>query len=575
MDQSYPIGYGEALNNGAAVGGSENGGGANHGWQKVTKKHKRQDARSNKAGQTEAAGSRAGGPENKVFQALEKEAEEKRAHKEALLRAAALGTEHSQSDSDADGEEENHGHGEANGVTSNDELKKPKAKKPKKPKVTVVEAASAIDPSDLAAFLAQVSESFAESPDVQLMRFADYFGRAFNLVTPTQFGWNKILRESLSKAAEIPLCYIPESVIKTANDWLAARPLIALGDFVIWGLNDVFDDMQPHQGSHKASKPASTQVSSKTKVGVLAVLAIVLRKRPEALLHKAAVLRTSPQFQGQDKLVMLAWAYGQVAQGDLVVGMQLWVQNLLPLAFGKNGTPASRDITLQFAESVLFVNLKKARPILQNGASRKGERLVPPAALESVMRLSFPSEVARTKATERFQAIYPLVKEIALYGPHKSKATKPIAQQLLPLCLEAACEDVPALANEACSILVWCLSENADCFKQWEKLYLDKIKGSVSLLSYLCAEWRIVAGQLSPLDNLKNTVNRFRVQNLEAKGDAKMALMLKTAEAHCKVLTKRMARTGLCFKATTVLIAAGAGVAYVFYWLNLDIPMVR
>lgn len=575
MDQSYPIGYGEALNNGAAVGGSENGSGANHGWQKVTKKHKRQDARSTKTSHTEVAGSRAGGPESQVFQALEKEAEEKRAHKEALLRAAALGASHmahSQSDSDADGEEENPGHGEVNGVTNNDELKKPKAKKPKKPKVTVAEAASAIDPSDLAAFLVQISESFAESPDVQLMRFADYFGRAFNLVTPTQFGWNKILRESLSKATEIPLCYIPESVIKTASDWLAARPLPALGDFIVWGLNDVFDDMQP-QGSHKGSKFASTQASSKTKVGVLAVLAILLRKRPEALLHKAAVLRTNPLFQGQDKLVMLAWAYGQVAQGDLLMGMQVWVQNLLPLAYGKNGTPASRDITLQFAESVLFVNLKKARPILQNGASRKGERLVPPAALESVMRLSFPSEAARTKATERFQAIYPLIKDIALYGPHRSKATKPVAQQLLPLCLEAACEDVPALANEACSILVWCLSENADCFKQWEKLYLDKIKGSVSLLSYLCAEWRTTAGQLSPLDNLKNTISRFRVQNAEAKVDSKMALMLKTAEAHCKVLKKRTARTGLCFKATTALIAAGAGIAYAFYLLNLDISV--
>lgn len=48
------------------------------------------------------------------------------------------------------------------------------------------------------------------------------------------------------------------------------------------------------------------------QVGVLAVLAILLRKRPEALLLKAAVLRTNPLFQGQDKLVMLAWAYGQV-----------------------------------------------------------------------------------------------------------------------------------------------------------------------------------------------------------------------------------------------------------------------
>ncbi|KAI5075629.1 hypothetical protein GOP47_0009705 [Adiantum capillus-veneris] len=548
MDQSLPSGYGEVLSN----GGSENGG-AHHGWQKVTnpKKQKRQEARSNKAGQADTAGSWVGGNESKVFQALERDAEEKRAHREAALRAAAMGpsTQARQSDSDAEGDEEDHHDGDTNGVV-NEELKKPKVKKPKKPKVTVAEAASAIDVSDLAAFLVQVSESFVDSPDVQLMRFADYFGRAFNAVTPSQFGWNKILKEPLSKAVEIPLCYIPEAVCKTATDWLAARPISALGDFVIWGLNDVVNDMQLHQGSHKGSKPGSVPVSSKTKVGVLAVLALVLRKRPEALLQKAAFLRTSPQFQGQDKLVMLAWAYGQVAQGDLVVGMQFWVQNLLPLACGKNGTPVSRDITLQFAESILFVNPKKGRPILQNGASRKGERLVPPPVLDSVMRVSFPSELARTKATERFQSIYPFIKDIALYGPHKSKATKLVAQQLLPLCLEIACEDVPALACEASSIFVWCLSENPDCCRQWEKLYMEKIKGSVNVLSYICTEWKSIAGQLSSLDNLKATINQFRVQNAEAKGDAKMVLMAMAA------------------------LVAGAGIMYGFYLLNLDVPML-
>jgi hypothetical protein len=46
---------------------------------------------------------------------------------------------------------------------------------------------------------------------------------------------------------------------------------------------------------------------------------------------------------------------------------------------------------------VLFANLKKARPILLNGVSRKGERLVPAASLDSVMRAAFPAESARTK----------------------------------------------------------------------------------------------------------------------------------------------------------------------------------
>jgi hypothetical protein len=42
------------------------------------------------------------------------------------------------------------------------------------------------------------------------------------------------------------------------------------------------------------------------------------------------------------------------------------------------------------------------------------------------------------QATERFEVIYPLVKELALTGPDRSKATRAVAHQLLPLCLDSA-----------------------------------------------------------------------------------------------------------------------------------------
>lgn len=49
-----------------------------------------------------------------------------------------------------------------------------------------------------------LQESFASVPDVQLMRCADYFGRAFASVTTAQFGWNKILRENtILKAIDV------------------------------------------------------------------------------------------------------------------------------------------------------------------------------------------------------------------------------------------------------------------------------------------------------------------------------------------------------------------------------------
>jgi hypothetical protein len=65
-----------------------------------------------------------------------------------------------------------------------------------------------------AAVLMQISagdvlqESFASVPDVQLMRCADYFARAFVTVTSSQFAWNKILRESsIAKTIEVSLFF--------------------------------------------------------------------------------------------------------------------------------------------------------------------------------------------------------------------------------------------------------------------------------------------------------------------------------------------------------------------------------
>lgn len=546
-----------------------------HGWQKVvnTKKAKRQQEQ---AGEKSAgSGARNGGnsvSDACIFQTLEKEAEQKRAQREAILRAyhqdlAASSGAPMHSDSEDDVEE-------VKMATSDADLeKKTKAKKAKKPKVTVSEAASAIDADNLASFLAQISELFATSPDVQLMRLADYFGRAFNFVTPTQFGWNKILKESpLAKAVEVPLCFIPESVVKVAFDWLATKPLDALRDFLMWGLADVLSDMLPAKGSK-----STVALQHKTKVGVLVVLSLTLRKRSDALIHSATAIRTHPQFQGQEKIAFLAWAYGQAAHGDLVAGMQAWVQNLLPLACGKASTPASRDLALQFSESILFCNTKKAMAILQNGASRKGERLVPATSLDALLRATFPSEATRTKATERFEKIYPLLKELALFGPPKSKSTRAVAQQILPLCLDCASEDVPALASEACNIFIWCLSENPDCFKQWEKLYIEKLKGSVKVLSFMCKEWNAVSDKLAPMDELWNTMTVIRNKNHASlrgrKEDPKLEVMLKTADRHAKALKRKSSRVGPCFK-MMASVMAGASIVYGFYWLNFDLPAV-
>jgi hypothetical protein len=553
----------EGESNGYAGNGSTVGGYADNGWQKVTnvKKQKRQESKG-KAGK-EGEKATAKSSDSKLFQALEHDAEDRRARREARI-AAALAA--GQSD---DSDEEKEAPVQTEGAV---EEKKPKVKKPKKPKVSVAEAAAAIDPSDLATFLSDIAESFASVPDVQLLRCADYFGRAFSSVTTAQFGWNKILRETpLAKAIEIPLCHVSDAVNKMLADWLSQRPADALSKFLLWILKEVFGDGHAQSGSHKNSKSSGT-APQKTKVGLLILLAIIVRRRPDLLQQQAQTIRT--QFQAQDQLPTLVWVYGQSAQRDLVVGMHMWVQNLLPLAVGKSSTPALRDTALQFVESVIFVNLKKARPILLNGVSRKGERLVPAASLDSVMRASFPAESARTKAADRFQAVYPLIKELALAGSQNSKSARPVAQQLLPLSVAALSQDVEALQQEACSNFIWCLSQNTDCYQQWEKLHLENLKASNRVLGRMRQEWKEVSPRLSPLNSLKKTLQALRLKHkraLEApQKNHETEAQLKIADVYCKALLSKLSTFPSCISATLTL-AAAVGMGYGFYLLSPDV----
>lgn len=203
----------------------------NHGWQKVTyaKKHRKLPAKQ--TAKLPPNGSAVSGGDS-VFTSLEKQSEERRRRIEAQRAALDETTAplHRRSDDDDVSEEDfavQNGGGHVE-----EEKKQKKVKKQKKPKVTIAEAAGKIDADDLAVFLADVSvslfvfvskfvlfdivnefrykgwiflqASYESQQDIQLMRFADYFGRAFSAVNASQFPWTKLFRESpIAKIADV------------------------------------------------------------------------------------------------------------------------------------------------------------------------------------------------------------------------------------------------------------------------------------------------------------------------------------------------------------------------------------
>ncbi|XP_022963619.1 uncharacterized protein LOC111463895 isoform X1 [Cucurbita moschata] len=92
---------------------------------------------------------------------------------------------------------------------------------------------------------------------------------------------------------------------------------------------------------------------------------------------------------------------------------------------------------------------------------------------------------ARVKATERFEAIYPTLKEVALAGSPGSKAMKQVSQKIFSFAAKAAGESVSELSGEATNVFIWCLTQNVDCYKQWDKIYEDNLEASVSVLKKL------------------------------------------------------------------------------------------
>ncbi|KAK6927844.1 hypothetical protein RJ641_006435 [Dillenia turbinata] len=434
-----------------------------------------------------------------VFSSIEKKSEERRrrlieSQKSALDAIAEVSGEKSKRDSEEeDGDDVENSGAVENGTV---EVKKPKQKKPKKPKVTVSDAASKVDASDLSAFLADITVSFETQQDIQLMRFADYFARVFNSVSASQFPWTKTFKESpVAKLVDIPLSHISEDVYKASADWVSHKSQDALGSFVLWSLDGVIADLASPQAAGKGPKKFAQPAPSKSQVAIFVVLAIVLRRKPDVLISLLPLLEESSKYQGPDKLPVKIWVIAQAAQGDLAVGLYMWIRILLPLMCSKSScSPQSRDLILQLIEKIL--SSPKARIILLNGAVRKGERLVPPSALELLMRSTFPAPATRIKATERLEQ---------------------------------------------------------------DNLYLSNLEASVLILTRLLDDWKELSVKHPSLDPLRETLASFRSKNekeLASAEDAARQAAFKEADKYCKAVLGRSAHK--CGFSPVALFGAGA-----------------
>ncbi|XP_010418781.1 PREDICTED: uncharacterized protein LOC104704378 [Camelina sativa] len=445
----------------------------------------------------------------------------------------------------------------------------PKKEAEKKPIVSLSEAMAKIDHSSLAAFLAVSLESYSDEPVTQLLRFMNYIGRQ---LTEVQFPWLEMFPfegtwPKLIDVMNVPLCDIPEPISNTSVSWILQVPVMALSGFVVWAFGCTITHLEAQQKGAKSGKIGEQPTSPKPHMPIFVTLAMVVHWRPEALTYALPTIRGRRYFQGQDRLPLTVWMMAVASQHNLGAGLYSWAHNLLPVVGNTSCNPQSTDLILQLVEEIVADPM--AWTMRRNQAAIVHQRMIPPPSFEILLRLTFPASSARVKATERFEAVYPSLKEVALTGAPGSKAMEPVIQQIFSLSLKLAGEGNPALAKEATAIAIWCVTENVDCCKHWDSLYTKNIEASVALLKKLVDEWKDHSLKLfSSARNfftVTETTKSFRLKNEKAitEGGANASLY-KEADKSCKFISRRISHVWFrhyCFKATAVVLAVAAGLA--------------
>ncbi|KAG7568511.1 Transmembrane protein 214 [Arabidopsis thaliana x Arabidopsis arenosa] len=471
------------------------------------------------------------------------------------------------------------------GVASNENLKAEKTKKTKpkkekkKPIVSLSEAMSKIDHSRLKAFLVVSLESYSAEPETQLLRFMDYVGRE---LTQVRFPWLKIFPfkgpwPKLIDVINVPVCDIPEPIYKTSVDWIKQVPVMTLSGFIVWAFRCTLIHLEAQQEGVNSGKIGEQPTSPKPHVVVFVTLAMVLRTRPETFTFALRTIRQRRMFQGQDKIPLTVWMMAQASQGYLCAGLLSWAHNLLPVVGNSDCNPQSRDLILQLVEKILSDPM--AWTMRRNQAIRERERLIPPPSFEILLRLTFPASSARVKATERFEAIYPSLKEVALAGAPGSEAMKQVIKQIFTLSLKLAKEGNPTLAKEATEIAIWCVTEHVDCCEHWDNLYMRNPAASFAVLKKLVDDWKYHSLKIfsSPRNTLTlgQTMKSFRLENQKAiteggAGGANVSLY-KEADKYCKLISRRLSYNQYCLKATAVVLAAAGATAAVVLSSNMEL----
>ncbi|CAA7013403.1 unnamed protein product [Microthlaspi erraticum] len=464
-------------------------------------------------------------------------------------------------------------------------------------KVSLAEALARIDPSHLAAFLADAPEY---PPGFVVFDLVDYFSSAISGVSSVEYQYPWPNMNNLRRVIDLPFRHVPEPVFTVAEDWIEKVELKEVSNFVLWSFGWIRD------------RVAGIPTEPYSELGVFVALSIVLRGRSFVLSPILPLLRQRYYCleRAQKMIPFTVWMMAQVAQVDLWAGLQSWASNLLPLVrVNLKDNPRSINFILQLIENVcsepgaresiledvdedwrlfpilsfkMLLPLTFPAPFERVNVTKRFEAVYPllkevaladadAAGIEGLKRVTqifdFCLKFARegnavlakeaasianwcvtknTQDTERFDAFYPLLKEVALYHAPGVEEMIQITPHIFASSFKFAAEGNAELAKEATEIAVWCLTKNVDCCKHWDEVYMENPKASVALLKHLVDEWdedHSLKLSSSPRDTriLNLTMKSFLVKNKRGITEGGVSgFLYKEANKYCKEISRRL-----------------------------------
>ncbi|KFK22709.1 hypothetical protein AALP_AAs66110U000100 [Arabis alpina] len=165
-----------------------------------------------------------------------------------------------------------------------------------------------------------------------------------------------------------------------------------------------------------------------------------------------------------------------------------------------------------------------------------------PSAFCQEMSINTPliakvTEGTSDRYTERFKAVYPLLKDVALADAPGKEEVRLVTEPIFEFSIKFAAE-----AEEATTIAIWCVTKNIDCCRCWFTNYHEEYpKASVALLKKFVEEWDDHSPELLSsyysINLLKRTMNNFLLLN--KKGSRNIPLFIE-ADDYVNYLIKKV-----------------------------------